>query len=101
MFGSQTQTGPKEDDPDAGITSIDYEEQTAGYQVAYSKLAASEVARPDPVAYAGDTKQYLFKQLSEAVRRSGGDTWKSFIAQSDPGSAAAFVQEYNAAGFSF
>jgi exportin-2 (importin alpha re-exporter) len=100
MFGSQTQTGPKEDDPDAGITSIDYEEQTTGYQVAYSKLAASETARPDPVAYAGDTKQYLFKQLAEAVR-SGGDTWRSLISQCDPSLARPFVQEYSAAGFSF
>lgn len=101
MFGSQAQTGPKDEDPDAGITSIDYEEQTAGYQVAYSKLAASEINRPDPVAYAGDSKQYLFQQVAEAMQRSGGDNWKSLISQCDPGLGRAFVQEYNAAGFSF
>jgi len=100
MFRSQTQIGPKEDDPDAGITSIDYEEQNAGYQVAYSKLAASETSRPDPVAYAGDAKQYLFKQLAEAVRRSGSNTWRALIAQCDPGIAGPFIQEYGGAGFS-
>jgi exportin-2 (importin alpha re-exporter) len=33
-----------DDDPDAGLTAIDFEEQTAGYQAAYSRLAAAEGA---------------------------------------------------------
>lgn len=101
LFGSQITGKPADEDPEAGITSIDYEEQTAGYQVAYSKLAASETARPDPVAYAADTKQYLLKEVAEAVQRTGGSTWTSLIQRCPPEVAGAFVQEYQAAGYSF
>ena len=44
-----------------GVTNIDLEEQAAGYQVAYSKLATAVVPQADVVAYAGngDVRSYV------------------------------------------
>ncbi|CAG7854816.1 Importin alpha re-exporter AltName: Full=Chromosome segregation protein CSE1 [Serendipita indica DSM 11827] len=101
LFSTQVPKSEKDDDPDAGITAIDYEEQTTGYQVAYSKLAASEIARPDPVAYAGEPMQYLMGQLSQAVQRTGPATWQALIQRCQNPAAAQFVQAYMAAGNRF
>jgi exportin-2 (importin alpha re-exporter) len=101
LFGSQGPSAKAEEDPDAGITAIDYEEQTAGYQVAYSRLIASEAVKADPVSYAGDPKQYLIKTVAQAVQRTGGSTWKGLIQRCQPDLAQGFVQEYLAAGQSF
>lgn len=46
-----------------GVTEIDYEEQTAGYQAAYSRLAASESGPVDPVGYVGDVRAFLGRAL--------------------------------------
>jgi exportin-2 (importin alpha re-exporter) len=44
-----------------GVTNIDLEEQAAGYQAAYSKLATAAVPQVDVVAYAGngDVRSYV------------------------------------------
>jgi exportin-2 (importin alpha re-exporter) len=44
-----------------GMTNIDLEEQAAGYQAAYSKLATAIVPQADVVAYAGngDVRSYV------------------------------------------
>ncbi|KAH7910550.1 CAS/CSE protein [Hygrophoropsis aurantiaca] len=52
-------------DTNAGITEIDYEEQTAGYQAAYSRLASSESAPVDPVAYVRDPREFLSASLAK------------------------------------
>ncbi|KIJ59904.1 hypothetical protein HYDPIDRAFT_99775 [Hydnomerulius pinastri MD-312] len=52
------------DDASTGLTEIDYEEQTAGYQAAYSRLAASESAPEDPVGYVKDPRELLGRKLS-------------------------------------
>lgn len=101
LFGSQASAVKPDEDPDAGITSIDYEEQTAGYQVAYSKLAASETARPDPVGYAGDAKRYLLDELARAVQRTGGNVWTGLIQRSNSPAKDVFLQEYASAGHGF
>lgn len=59
----------KEDDPDAGLTVIDHEEQNAGYQAAYSRLAASESIAVDPVAYITDPKQFLSVELDRMAKQ--------------------------------
>jgi len=46
-------------DPYFGLTDVDYEDQNAGYQAAYSRLTASESAPADPVAYVGNLKEFL------------------------------------------
>jgi exportin-2 (importin alpha re-exporter) len=60
-----------EEDPDAGLTAIDYEEQTVGYQAAYSRLAASESVSVDPVAYVRDPRELLETELVKLGRESG------------------------------
>jgi exportin-2 (importin alpha re-exporter) len=44
-----------------GMTNIDLEEQVAGYQAAYSKLATAVMPQADVVAYAGngDVRSYV------------------------------------------
>lgn len=69
--------------------------------MAYSKLAASETTRADPVAYAGDPKQYLLASVAAAVQRTGGPAWASLIQRCPPEITSAFQQEYQAAGYSF
>ncbi|KAK0446106.1 CAS/CSE protein [Armillaria borealis] len=63
--------GPK-DDTAVGLTEIDYEEATAGYQAAFSRLAASESAPDDPVAYVRNPKQYLAERLMAMDRQKMG-----------------------------
>ncbi|KAG8999003.1 importin-alpha export receptor [Tulasnella sp. JGI-2019a] len=67
---SQSETVTKDvedDDPDAALTAIDFEEQTAGYQAAFSKLAASAPARVDPVAYVQDPISFAKQELAKAT----------------------------------
>ncbi|EIW74080.1 importin alpha re-exporter [Coniophora puteana RWD-64-598 SS2] len=54
---------------EAGVTQIDFEEQTAGYQAAYSRLAASEAAQTDPVAYVRDPRAFVAQALNAAPPR--------------------------------
>jgi exportin-2 (importin alpha re-exporter) len=51
------------DDQNAGFTEIDFEEQAAGYQAAYSRLAASESKEVDAVAWVGNPVEYAQKEL--------------------------------------
>jgi exportin-2 (importin alpha re-exporter) len=54
------------EDPDVGLTEIDHEEQSAGYQAAYSRLAASESIQADPVAYVQNPQEFISQQLAKA-----------------------------------
>ncbi|TFK20990.1 importin alpha re-exporter [Coprinopsis marcescibilis] len=63
LFSEPQHFKSNEDDSATGITEIDYEEQTAGYQAAYSRLAASENKEVDPVAFVQNPQQYLDQQL--------------------------------------
>ena len=51
------------EDVAAGSTEIDLEEQTAGYQAAYSRLAAADAALPDPAAHVADVHAFVGTQL--------------------------------------
>jgi exportin-2 (importin alpha re-exporter) len=64
-----------------GITEIDYEEATAGYQAAYSRLAASESGPVDPVAYVRDPRAYVRQQLQRASQAD--PRVKTLIAAAD------------------
>lgn len=59
-----------------GLTEIDYEEQTAGYQAAYSRLAASESGPVDPVGYVGDVRAFLGRALG-----AGGGSGKVVLSK--------------------
>ena len=53
------------------MTAIDFEEQAAGYQAAYSRLAASEMPQSDPVGYVQDPLQYFQQELEKLKGRIG------------------------------
>ncbi|KAJ3501585.1 hypothetical protein NLJ89_g9272 [Agrocybe chaxingu] len=62
----------KEEADDVAITAIDFEEQAAGYQAAYSRLAASETAEvDDPVAYVQNPMEFLQQDLERAKAKHG------------------------------
>jgi len=69
---------------DSSITAIDFEEQTAGYQAAYSRLAASETSEPDPVAYVQNPLQYLQQELEKLTSRYGAQV-QALIANAEGG----------------
>lgn len=55
------------DDPEAILTAIDYEEATAGYQASFSKLAASQPKRYDPVEFIPNLSAYVKQTLVKVV----------------------------------
>jgi exportin-2 (importin alpha re-exporter) len=84
-----------DEDPDAGLTAIDWEEQNAGYQAAYSRLAASETVKADPVAYIRDPREFLGQEL---VRLSNADPRVKTLVRANP-ETVPFVQALAASGF--
>ncbi|TRM64668.1 armadillo-type protein [Schizophyllum amplum] len=92
------QKSKTDEDPDAGITEVDYEEQTAGYQAAYSKLAASETSEPDPVGYVNDVQTFVGTQLVKLSGQAGQATVRQMLMATGPPSQA-FVQKLAAAGY--
>ncbi|KAI0714440.1 armadillo-type protein [Cerioporus squamosus] len=98
LFQTEQQLTKKEElDPDAGLTQIDYEEQTAGYQAAYSRLAAAEAAPVDPVAHIKDLRSYVGQELSGLAKRE--PRVKQWVAATDAGVTGPFVQALAASGF--
>ncbi|OSC99927.1 Cse1-domain-containing protein [Trametes coccinea BRFM310] len=93
----QLLTKKDEEDPDAGITQIDYEEQTAGYQAAYSRLAAAESVPVDPVAHVKDLRAFVGQELANLSK--GNPSVKAMIAATDASVTAPFVQGLAAAGY--
>ncbi|KAJ7594086.1 CAS/CSE protein [Mycena floridula] len=86
-----------DEDPDAAITQIDFEEQTAGYQAAYSRLAASESPEADPVAYVANPQQFVGEKL---VAFCGAQpAGKSLISAADPKVVGPFIQALASAGY--
>jgi len=80
----------KEKDTDPlSMTEIDYEEQTVGYQAAYSRLAASESGEPDPVAYIHDPQGYAGQSLAEFGKVVGDRQLKAMVAAAVQGSATS------------
>ena len=71
---------PGDDDTGTGATEIDLEEQAAGYQAAYSKLAAAGAPARDVVAYAEDVCLHVAREFTRLLsaepgmdaRRAGG-----------------------------
>ena len=80
IFGEpQYFTKSTEIEADVAITAIDFEEQAAGYQAAYSRLAASEMPQSDPVGYIPNPLQY-FQQELEKLRGRVGQQVDALIA---------------------
>ena len=85
------------EEAEVGLTNIDVEEQMAGYQVAYSRLAASDIPEPDPVAYVNDVKQYLSQELVKASK--AGAQVQECLKACDYGVIASFLQDMATAGY--
>lgn len=85
------------EDPDEVLRSLDFEEQGAGYQAAYSKLAASETAVEDPVAYIGDTRDFVGGQLSASVKRD--PRIRELLKMADSPVVISFLQALSSAGY--
>ena len=98
LFQTEQLLTKEEADPDAGLTQIDYEEQTAGYQAAYSRLAAAEGAPVDPVAHVKDLKAFVGQELSQASARN--QRVRGWIETTDMSITGPFVQALAASGFS-
>ncbi|KAF8650732.1 hypothetical protein AX16_005105 [Volvariella volvacea WC 439] len=94
-----------EDDQNVGLTEIDYEEQTAGYQAAYSRLAASELPEADPVGYVNDVQALVGQELSNLSQATGGQQVKALIGAAGAGNVqeqqvvTQFVQALIGAGY--
>ncbi|KAJ2925300.1 hypothetical protein H1R20_g11761, partial [Candolleomyces eurysporus] len=73
-------TKSSEDDGSTGITEIDYEEQTAGYQAAYSRLGASATKEVDVVAYVPNPQEFLQSQLQGLAQQYGQERVSSLLA---------------------
>ncbi|KAG6841642.1 hypothetical protein C0991_008627 [Blastosporella zonata] len=89
-------TAKTEENPEAGLTEIDFEEQTAGYQAAYSRLSASETPEADPVDYIRDPQQFLGQELVR-LSKAHGPSVKTMI-QAAP-ETEPFVQALATAGY--
>ncbi|KAF5349357.1 hypothetical protein D9758_011786 [Tetrapyrgos nigripes] len=101
LFGEPQYLAPPkaEDDQLVGLTEIDYEEQTAGYQAAYSRLAGSASADVDPVGYVSDPQQFLGQKMVEFAQ-SQGPAAKELLSKGDMQVIQPFLRSMAAAGYS-
>ncbi|KAJ7180497.1 CAS/CSE protein [Mycena filopes] len=90
LAGAATTTRAGDDTASAGLTDVDQEEQAAGYQAAYSRLAASETAEADPVAYVREPEEFLRNELRE-MRGRNGQQLQTLLSAVAPGLVAPFV----------
>jgi len=72
-----------------GATDIDLEEQAAGYQAAYSKLAAAGAPARDVVAYAGDVRSHVAREFTRLLSAEPGV--RTLVAQADQSQVGPFL----------
>lgn len=77
------------EDAGTGVTDIDLEEQAAGYQAAYSKLATAAAPPPDLVAYAGDVRSYVTNQFMRLL--STEPDVKALVGRTDQSQVPPFL----------
>ena len=70
------------------LSSIDHEEQAAGYQASFSRLAASEAPRVDPVAYVSDPIFFLRMELGRVSTDNRGKALLGAASRQSQGTAA-------------
>ncbi|KAF8635563.1 hypothetical protein AX15_000213 [Amanita polypyramis BW_CC] len=87
------------DDPYAGLTEIDYEEQTAGYQTAYSRLAASETSEADYVGHIRNPQEFLGQQLIEFSKAYGPGNVQRLLGSADQSVVGPLLQALSTAGY--
>ena len=94
-----THSGKESDESDVGLTDIDYEEQTAGYQTAYSRLAASEFSEVDCVGHIRNIQEFLGQQLVEFSKAYGPENAKVLINAADQSVVGPLMQALTATGY--
>lgn len=99
LFQTEQLLTKEEADADAGLTAIDHEEQAAGYQAAYSRLAAAEAAPVDPVAHVQNLKAFVGQELARVSARDS--RVKGWISTTDVSVTGPFVQALAASGYNF
>ncbi|KAI0296781.1 armadillo-type protein [Multifurca ochricompacta] len=77
------------EDAGTGMTEVDLEEQAAGYQASYSKLATAAEPPPNLVAYAGDVRTYVLGELKRLLSTEPGV--KDFIKQASQDQVGPFL----------
>ncbi len=77
---------------------MDYEEQTAGYQAAYSKLAASESKEIDPVAYVPNPQEFVGQKMVTFANSNPAKA-RMLISVADIQVVRPFVEALEAAGY--
>ena len=85
------------EDPDEVLRSLDFEEQGAGYQAAYSKLAASETTTEDPVAFVTDPRDFVGQELQKAAKSNSNIG--SYMRMADLAVVRPFVDSLTKAGY--
>ena len=78
----------KEETTDEAITAIDFEEQEAGYQAAFSRLAASESAEIDLMAYVPNPLLFLQQELERLTSKYGQQQVQMLISVAEGGQIA-------------
>ncbi|PFH53505.1 hypothetical protein AMATHDRAFT_54636 [Amanita thiersii Skay4041] len=94
-----TKSQKDSEDAHTGLTSIDFEEQAAGYQAAYSRLAASETGEPDYVAYVRNPQEFLGQRLTEFSKKHGSEEVKRLLHAGDQSVVGPLLQSLAAAGY--
>ncbi|KAJ6621313.1 importin alpha re-exporter [Mycena sp. CBHHK59/15] len=90
LAGATTASKTGDDTNSVGVTEVDQEEQSAGYQAAYSRLAASETTETDPVSYVRDAEEYLRSELG-TMRGKYGPQLQTLLASADPRALGSFM----------
>lgn len=84
------------EDAGTGVTDIDLEEQAAGYQAAYSKLAAAATSPPDLVAYVGNARSYVAGEFTRLL--STEPDVKTLVEQADQSQLRPFLSGLGVSG---
>jgi exportin-2 (importin alpha re-exporter) len=65
------------------LTTLDYEEQNVGYQAAFSRLAASQPAKVDPVAYVTNSQAFMQSELAKLINSDTSGMVRSLVGQAE------------------
>lgn len=94
-----TRQDRESDEANVGLTEIDLEEQTAGYQTAYSRLAASEQSEVDYVGHIRNPQEYLGQQLVEFSKAHGPENVKALLNAADQTVVGPLIEALTSAGY--
>jgi exportin-2 (importin alpha re-exporter) len=83
-------------DADAALSAVDHEEEAAGYQAAYSRIAAADAPPADPVGNVRDVRAFVAERLAAAARAA--PRVRELVGAADQSVVGPFVQALRAEG---